>query len=295
MPAQVVTLSPFFVDEHEVTMEQFVRFLSSPEGRAVRCDATIPGDCPRRPYPPERPIGCEVTLPTACPRQTSAPGVPFEVDTPPEGRATSAAATFRVPPGLERHPARHMSYQGALAYCAWAGKTLPTEAHWLYAASVDPATGHSRRFPWGDRFEARRANCDERACRDGFVESSPVGSFDGTGGRKDGRSPIGIHDAFGNVDEWTSSCVTEGPDPDCGECRDPAPAPSCAVDRGMRRVFLGGESFDFLSEDGPLSVHNRPSTEADGGGVDRGFRCVTAAAPAPGGGDGARPGSPPPP
>lgn len=272
-PAQVVTLSPFFIDEHEVTIAQFVRFLVSPEGRT---------------------IGCEVTMPRACPRQTSALGVPFDVDTPPEGRATSATATFRIPPGMDRHPAHHMSFQGALAYCTWAGKTLPTEGQWLYAASVDPATGRSRRFPWGDRFEARRGNCDERACKDGFAESSPVRSFDGTGRRKDGRSPVGIHDAFGNVDEWTSTCVTEGPDPDCGECRDPAPTSSCALGRGVFRVFRGGEDFDFLNEDGPLSVWNRGTTDSDRGHVALGFRCVTAAAPAPGDGAAARPGSSPP-
>ena len=120
-----------------------------------------------------------------------------------------AAGKFVAAPGRWRLPMPLATYEGAERYCAWAGKRLPTEAEWAYAARHDWRRDEDRRYPWGDAFEPRRATCSEAVCRDGFDDAAvnrlvPVASFDV--GISDGSSPWGVHDMAGNAREWTSTC-----------------------------------------------------------------------------------------
>ncbi len=99
-------------------------------------------------------------------------------------------------------PVMHVSFHEAEAYAAWAGKRLPTEAEWEKAARWDPATGRSRRYPWGDEDPGpEHANLGQEHLRPAAAGAYPRGV-----------SPLGVHQLIGDVWEWTSSDFAPYPD-----------------------------------------------------------------------------------
>jgi len=98
-------------------------------------------------------------------------------------------------------PVLHVCLHEAVAYAAWAGRRLPTEAEWEKAARWDPVTGRSRRYPWGDGDPTPElANLGQRHLGPAKVGSYPAGA-----------SPLGVHQLIGDVWEWTSSTFAPYP------------------------------------------------------------------------------------
>jgi formylglycine-generating enzyme required for sulfatase activity len=129
--------------------------------------------------------------------------------------------TYRIfcnwgnPDNRESHPINCVDHAQAAAFCTWAGKRLPTEEEWEFAAR---GGGEDRIYPWGNQAPTeRRLNACGTECpphlianrfpggrplypaSDGWPETSPVGSFPA------GASKHGVFDMAGNVWEWTSS------------------------------------------------------------------------------------------
>ena len=107
----------------------------------------------------------------------------------------------RVEPLPDDEPVQHVCWFEADAYARWAGRRLPTEAEWEKAASWDPATGATTRFPWGDEAPTdERANLGQTRYRPTAAGSYPAGA-----------SPCGALQMVGDVWEWTSSEFTGYP------------------------------------------------------------------------------------
>jgi len=112
-----------------------------------------------------------------------------------EGGQPLRSVFGRIEPAEPAEPVLHVCWYEASAYAKWAGRRLPAEAEWEKAARFDPATGQSRRYPWGSAEPtAELANLGQ-----GLLRPAPAGSY------PEGAAPSGARQLIGDVWEWTSS------------------------------------------------------------------------------------------
>lgn len=114
----------------------------------------------------------------------------------PQAFTSSTRDSYFMNARYQHHPVVHVDWFGAEAYCAWAGKRLPTEEEWEISASAAPVTQSRFRYPWGNVFNRLYANSLQASVGDTQLVSTyhPVGT-----------SATGAADLAGNVAEWTSS------------------------------------------------------------------------------------------
>jgi formylglycine-generating enzyme required for sulfatase activity len=225
VPAHRVTVAPFLMDRCEVTNEQFHAFL---EAQPVWRPDRIPGHLHN-------------------------------------GQYLKHWQGMTYPPGQAQAAVTHVSWYAAMAYARWAGKRLPTEAEWEYAARgglVDKA------FPWGDEDpNPARANY----AGSGLQAVCAVGQYPPNG--------FGLCDMAGNVweyclDEW--SPYRAGPQTEAADGGLQYPGDSFLAVT-TRRVIRGGS---WGGAPVNLRVAYRDSHPPEGAGPHVGFRCVRAAHPA---------------
>jgi formylglycine-generating enzyme len=261
-PVRTCGVDGFFIDEHPVTAAAYRRFVRATSYVTVAERELDPAD-----YPEADP---ELLVPGSLVFR-KARG-PVDLRDVRNWWAYVPGASWKRPGGpgttingRDRHPVVHVAYEDAQAYAAWAGKSLPTEAEWEYAArgGLDGA-----RFAWGDEelLEGRpRANTWQgefpwqNLLLDGYEGTSPVGAFAPNG--------YGLVDMCGNVWEWTRDPFI-GASPISPCCVPPAP------ERFERKVIKGGSHLCAPN----YCLRYRPAAR-QGESVDTstghiGFRCV---------------------
>ncbi|MFE2106824.1 formylglycine-generating enzyme family protein [Kitasatospora sp. NPDC059463] len=180
--------------------------------------------------------------------------------------------------GLDEHPAVHISWNDAQAYCAWAGRALPTEAQWEAAArgGLD-----GRRYPWGDDLGAQEGERSgwrlniwqgafpaENTMDDGFLTTAPVRTY--------APNAYGLWQAVGNVWEWCADAWavdTYSRDFAAGTVHDPTGPAGPMPD--APRVMRGGS---FLCHDSYCNRYRnaaRTSNTPDSSMANAGFRTVS--------------------
>jgi formylglycine-generating enzyme required for sulfatase activity len=281
-PAHKVMVNGFWMDRHTVTNREFKRFVDATGHVTVAERPANAAD-----YPGAKP---ELLVPSSVMFKKA----PHRVDLRSRGWWVYVpGANWRHPRGpassLQRlwdHPVVHVAFEDAEAYAKWAGKALPTEAEWEFAARGGL---EGAEYAWGDEFTPGgkpMANTWQgefpwqNLLADGYEWTAPIGSFPPNG--------YGLYEITGNVWEWTTDwyqdhgrikhacCTLDNPR---GAAREESYDPGVTGINVARKVMKGGSYLCAPNYCRRYRPAARMAQEADSATCHLGFRCIVRTPP----------------
>ncbi|PSK82090.1 formylglycine-generating enzyme family protein [Prolixibacter denitrificans] len=233
-PVHQVTVKSFYIDKTPVTVAEFRRFIKS---TGYMTDAQNFGDAGVFSFQKRQ--------------WELVPGATWKYPFGPDG-----------PKAPDNHPVTQVSWNDASAYAEWAGKRLPSEAEWEYAARCGGENKST--YSWGDKLIVDgkyQANVwqgnqiTDRQGADGFVYTSPVGYY--------GETACGLTDMGGNVWNW------------CADVYEAYPGGEYTVQPNQNvRVIRGGSFFFDANGAYSYTVSARSMNSIETSLFNMGFRCA---------------------
>lgn len=280
-PAHRVSVSGFFIDSTEITNAQFKKFVVATQ-YVTLAERAVDWEEMKKQLPSSVPKPHDSLLQpgslTFKPSQDKLPNL-FDFS---QWWQWTIGANWKHPQGpnssiegKDNHPVVHIAYVDALAYCKWAGRSLPTEAQWEYAARGQ----QQGIFPWNSENTQlfKQANTwdgsfpDTNSLKDGFLRTAKVGSFP--------PNNFGLYDMSGNVWEWTSDWYNTRYYKNIKEdiIVNPKGA-SMAFNPNNRytseRVIKGGSFLCNASYCASFRISSRMASSEDSSSEHKGFRTV---------------------
>ena len=275
-PIHRVRVDGFWMDRVEVTNQQFAKFVKATGYVTVAERTPTAAEFPGAPA--ENLVAGSVVF--------TPPAQPVPLDNHYRWWSYVKGANWRHPEGPSRgidgradYPVVQVAYEDAEAYSRWAGKRLPTEAEWEFAARGGMP---NQLYPWGDELQPGRkwmANIWQGSfplkdtAEDGFAGIAPVAKF--------APNPYGLFDMAGNVWEWCSDWYR----PDAysevaaaGEVARNPKGPTASYDPAepgqAKRVHRGGSFLCTEQYCTRYMIGTRGKGEVSTGSNHLGFRCV---------------------